>query len=68
MKLRNLLKIMNPFDRIEIRSIHVADRVCFEGEIGEVPFYLSEWSIYTDEEALEFCHICAETLVVFVDD
>lgn len=68
MKLRKLLTIMNPFDNIEILSIHDTDRVLFQGEIGDVPFFLTECDICVDEEALDFCHICAETLVVYVDD
>ena len=68
MKLRKLLAIMNPFDKIEIRSIYNTEKALFQGEIGDVPYYLTECRIGIDEEALEFCRICAETLVVIVDD
>lgn len=68
MKLRKLLAVMNTFDNIEIRSIHNTKKVLYHGVIGNVPFYLGEYRIRVDEDAFEFCHICAERLIVYVDD
>ena len=67
-KLRKLLAIMNPFDKIEIVSIHNTEQTLFQGEIKNVPYYLTKCRICIDKETLEFCYVSADKLVVFVDD
>ena len=68
MKLRKLLAIMSPFTYIEILSIYNTDSVLYQGTVDNVPFSLSECNICINEETVDFCHICAETLVVYIKD
>lgn len=66
MKLRKLLAIMSSWTYIELRSIYNTDNILYEGTVGDVPFAMSECNICVNEETVDFCHICAETLVVYI--